>query len=124
MSRMPAITLDTLGRLAAHGHGLNGWCLECSARYRPAAMAAERVLAGFDVDMAQLIAERGADAAIVGLRPLPCPRCGSARTEIRLRVLASWMDKSDKESGPISRSWGSFERAKPECVTSRRSWEA
>jgi hypothetical protein len=49
--------------------------------------AAHPVLAGFDVDMAALIAERGADAAIVGLRPPACPRCGSVRTEVRLCVL-------------------------------------
>jgi len=87
MSRMPAITLDTLGRLAAHGHGLAGWCLECSARYRPETPATELPRAGFDIDMAAFIAERGADAPIVGLRPPACPRCGSGRTEIRLRVL-------------------------------------
>jgi hypothetical protein len=85
--RMPAITLDTLGKLYAHGHGLNGWCLECSASYRPEVPAAARPRAGFDVDIAALIAERGADAAIVSLRPPPCPRCGSERTEVRLRVL-------------------------------------
>jgi hypothetical protein len=45
---MPAVTLDTLGRLAAHGHGLAGWCLYCSALYRPAAPATELVRAGFD----------------------------------------------------------------------------
>ena len=87
MPRMPSVTLDTLGRLAAHGHGLNGWCLACSARYRPAAPAAERARADFAIDIAALIAERGADAALVGLRPPPCPRCGSPRTEVRLRVL-------------------------------------
>jgi hypothetical protein len=84
---MPAITLDTIGKLYAHGHGLHGWCLECAARYRPGVPAAQQPRAGFDVDMAALIAERGADAAIVGMPPPPCPRCGSARTEIRLRVL-------------------------------------
>jgi hypothetical protein len=87
MSRMPAVTLDTLGRLADHGHGLAGWCLDCAARYRPSAPAAEQRRAGFDIDIAALIAERGADAKIVGLRPPPCPRCGLARTEMRLRVL-------------------------------------
>jgi hypothetical protein len=87
MPRMHTIVLDTLGRVAAHGHGLVGWCLDCSARYRPATPAAEQPRAGFDVDMAALIAERGAEAHVVGLRPPPCPRCGSPRTEIRLRVL-------------------------------------
>jgi hypothetical protein len=87
MPRMPTITLDALGKLYARGHGLHGWCLDCSARYRPAASAAERPRAGFDVDMAAFTAERGADTALVGLRPPPCPRCGSPRTEVRLRVL-------------------------------------
>jgi hypothetical protein len=87
MSRMPTLILDTLGKLAAHGHGLDGWCLDCSARYRPAVPAAMRARADFAIDMAQIIAERGADAKIVGLRPPACPRCGSPRTEIRLRVL-------------------------------------
>jgi len=76
MPRMPTITLDTLSRLAAHGHGLDGWCLDCSARYRPSAPAGEVQRAGFDIDIAALIAERGADAPIVGLRPPPCPRWG------------------------------------------------
>jgi hypothetical protein len=87
MPRMPTIALDTLAKLHAHGHGLDGWCLDCSARYRPATPAAEQARAGFDVDIAALIAERGAEAGIVGLRPPVCPRCGSARTEVRLRVL-------------------------------------
>lgn len=87
MPRMPTIVLDTLGKLYAHGHGLYGRCLDWSARYRPSAPAAEQPRAGFVVDIAALIAERGADAMIVGLRSPPCPRCGSARFEIRLRVL-------------------------------------
>jgi hypothetical protein len=41
MPRMPSIVLDTLGKLTAHGHGLDGWCLDCAARYRPAALAAQ-----------------------------------------------------------------------------------
>jgi hypothetical protein len=87
MPRMPTIVLDTLGKLYAHGHGLDGWCLDCSARYRPSAPAATQARAGFDIDMATLIADRGAGARIVGLAPPACPRCGSTRTEIRLRVL-------------------------------------
>jgi hypothetical protein len=80
---MQTIILDTLGKLYAHGHGLVGWCLDCAGRYRPATPASEKVRSSFDVDMATFIAERGADAAISGLQPPPCPRCGSARTEIR-----------------------------------------
>jgi hypothetical protein len=88
MPRMHTIILDTLGKLYAHGHSLVGWCLDCAGRYRPAMPAGEQLRSSFDIDMPALISERGADAAVVGLRPPPCPRCGSARTEIRLRVPA------------------------------------
>ena len=60
---------------------------DCAGRYRLGAPATERVRSSFDVDMSAFIAERGADAAIIGLQPPPCPRCGSARTELRLCVL-------------------------------------
>jgi hypothetical protein len=83
---MPAIVLDNIGKLYAHGRSLDGWCLDGAGRYRPATPAVERVRSSFDVDIAALIAQRGADAPIVGLQPPPCPRCASARTEIRLRV--------------------------------------
>jgi len=82
--------LDTLGRLAAAGYGLTGHCLDCSARYRPDMPAAERVSSAWDVDMGALIAERGASAPTVGMLPLSCPRCGSVRTEFRLRALGAW----------------------------------
>ena len=38
--------LDTLGKLHMHGHGIGGYCLDC-----------QRL---FNVEMAALIAERGA----------------------------------------------------------------
>jgi hypothetical protein len=84
MPDMPTIKLDTLNRLAAYGHGLGGWCLDCSARYRPATPAAERARAGFDVDIAALITERGPAASAIRMAPVPCPRCGSRRTECRI----------------------------------------
>jgi hypothetical protein len=84
MPDMLTIILDTLGRLAAYGHGLDGWCLDCSARYRPATPAAERARVGFDVDIAALIALRGAGASAIRMEPVPCPRCGSRRTECRI----------------------------------------
>jgi hypothetical protein len=42
--------------------------------------------ASFDIDMAALVAERGADCPIVGMAPVPCPYCGSRDTEIRLKT--------------------------------------
>jgi hypothetical protein len=50
------IVLDTLGKLHAHGHGLNGYCRPCR-RFLP-------------VPMPALIAARGADSLAVGMRPL------------------------------------------------------
>jgi hypothetical protein len=38
----------------------------------------------YDIDFGALIAERGREREIVGMEPVPCPRCGSRRTEIRL----------------------------------------
>jgi hypothetical protein len=64
--------LDTLGKLHQRGHGIGGYCLIC------------REL--FAVDMAALVAERGADSPIVGMKPLRCPSCGGVRTERRVTV--------------------------------------
>src|SRR5260221_13303312 len=48
-------------------------------------LAARRVIALFEMEMAALIAGRGADCAVVGLAPVPCPYCGSRDTENRIR---------------------------------------
>ena len=64
------IVLDTLGKLYAHGHGINGYCRTCR-RY-------------FCVPMPLLIAARGADSPVVGMRPLRCAGCGGRETEIRI----------------------------------------
>jgi hypothetical protein len=52
------IVRDTLGKLHAHGHGLSGYCRPCR-RF-------------FLVTMPVLIAARGADSPVVGMRPLRC----------------------------------------------------
>jgi hypothetical protein len=77
------IVLDTLGKLHAHGYSLWGWCRDCAKLYRMGQRAEERVLAAFDIDMAALIAERGADHSFIRMAPVPCPRCGSRDTEYR-----------------------------------------
>jgi hypothetical protein len=64
------IVLDTIGKLHAHGHGLNGYCRPCR-RF-------------FKVPMPVLIAARGADSSIAGMRPLMCAGCGGRETEIRV----------------------------------------
>jgi len=84
MSRMPTTTLDTLGRLHATGHGLFGSCIDCAKLYRMDTPAEQRVSSNFDIDLAKLIAERGAAASCIRMAPVPCPRCGGLRTECRI----------------------------------------
>jgi hypothetical protein len=63
-----------MGKLLAHGHGIGWYCLTCQKL--------------FAVDMAALIAERGGDCKIVGMKPLVCPGCGrERRTQYSITVL-------------------------------------
>jgi hypothetical protein len=64
------LDLDTIGKLYAHGHGLSGYCRPCR-RF-------------FLVPMPVLIAARGADNPVVGMRPLRCAACLGGETEIRV----------------------------------------
>jgi hypothetical protein len=64
------IVLDTLGKLYSHGHGLTGYCRPCRRFFR--------------VPMPVLIAARGADSPVVGMRPLRCAVCLGRETEIRV----------------------------------------
>jgi hypothetical protein len=64
------IVLDTIGKLYAHGHGLTGYCRPCRRFFR--------------LPMPVLIAARGADSPVVGMRPLKCAGCGEQETEIRV----------------------------------------
>jgi hypothetical protein len=70
MSNADRITLDTLGKLHAHGHGLFGWCRRCDRH--------------FDVPLTALIAARGADSPVVRMRPVKCAGCGGWETEVRI----------------------------------------
>jgi len=86
--------LDTLGKLWQQGHGMFGWCTECGSPSRYwADVKARRALqpAMFDIDLAALIHERGKECVVVGLDPIPCPRCGSAKTETRVTTPAKPM---------------------------------
>jgi hypothetical protein len=78
------IVLDALGKLHERGYGLFGACLDCSRLYRMDAPAKQRISAHFDIDLGKLIEERGADATCICMPPVPCPRCGSDRTEYRI----------------------------------------
>jgi hypothetical protein len=72
-----------LGRLADRRHRLFGCCVDCARRYRYE-LGARNQPSQYEMDLGALATERGRDAAIVGMEPVPCPRCGSRRTEIRL----------------------------------------
>ncbi len=75
---------ETLGCLRRHGFSLFGWCGDCADLYRMDMPAQQRPMAFFDIDLGRLIAERGADATYIRMPPVPCPRCGSRRTEYRI----------------------------------------
>ena len=88
---METIALDTLGKLHHHGHGLFGWCSDCGSPSRywddvRARRAPKRAI--FDIDLAVLIRERDGRSLIVDMAAVPCPRCGSARTESRVTAPA------------------------------------
>jgi hypothetical protein len=78
------ITLHTLGKLHERGYGMFGTCLDCASLYRMDAPAEKRISAHFDIDLRKLIAERGAYADCIHRPAVPCPRCGSDRTECRI----------------------------------------
>ncbi len=79
----PIIT-NTVGNLQANRHTLFGWCRRCASRYRMAARPEENPPASFAIDVAALIAQRGPDAPVVRMAPVPCPHCGSRDTEARI----------------------------------------
>jgi ssDNA-binding Zn-finger/Zn-ribbon topoisomerase 1 len=86
---MEMIALDTLGKLHQYGHGLFGWCSDCGSLSRYwSDVGVGRTPASFDIDLKALIGERGKDNPVVGLEPVPCPWCGSRRTETRVTTPA------------------------------------
>jgi hypothetical protein len=64
------IVLDTLGKLHAHGHGLGGIARVCRLLFR--------------VPMPAIIAARGTDRFLVGMRPLTCVGRDARETEVRV----------------------------------------
>jgi hypothetical protein len=68
------IPLDTLGKLAARRHRLFGSCLDCALRYRYE-LGARNQPSQYDIDIGALVAERGRDCLIVGMKLVPCPYC-------------------------------------------------
>lgn len=78
------IRLDALGALLKHGHGLFGWCQDCAATYRPEVLPKIPRRGSFAIDLARLVAERGAASTSIRMEPVACPRCGSRRTGVRI----------------------------------------
>ena len=84
---MEMIVIDTLGAMQRHGYGMFGRCCDCGAPSMYWADLKSRrtpMPAMFDIDLAALAHERGKDCRVVGLAPIPCPRCGSMKTETRI----------------------------------------
>jgi hypothetical protein len=85
--RTKPIAIDTLGKLRARGYGLWGSSLDCaSLYYKNPAASLPQISSTFDIDLDALIAERGADAPLIRMTPVLCPRCSGRRTEIRISV--------------------------------------
>jgi hypothetical protein len=78
-----AIVLDTLAKLYAHGHGINGYCCTCRRYFR--------------VPIPVLIAVRGADSPVVGIRPLRYAGCGGREAEIRVTAPSKAAPSSDAQ---------------------------
>jgi hypothetical protein len=83
--------LDTLGKLHYHGQDFSAGAPTCGSRSRywddVRARRAPKP-AVFDIDLDELIGERGKDCLIIGLAPIPCSRCGSLKTETRVTAPA------------------------------------
>jgi len=84
---MEMIVLDTLAKLYQHGHGMFGWCSDCGFPPRywddvKARRVPQRAI--FDIYLPALIHESGGEHPVVGLAPIPCPRCCSRKTDTRV----------------------------------------
>jgi hypothetical protein len=76
------LPFGTLGKLADQGYRLFGWCPECArTRYPP---PGDDHPTEFEIDLTTLIAEHGRDYPFLKVPAVPCPTCGSKRTEYRL----------------------------------------
>jgi hypothetical protein len=86
------VVLDTLGRLKEHDHRLIGHCMACARLYRRDRR--DNPSSSFAIDLTALIAERGPDCRVVGLRPVRCVYCGSLETTFQLAVppKGGWRD--------------------------------
>jgi hypothetical protein len=83
MTTRGQIAIDSLGKLADWRMRVFGSCLDCSRRYDPK-LGPCNTPSAYDIVLGQLVAARGRDCLIVGMPPVPCPRCGSRSTEIRI----------------------------------------
>ena len=96
------VVLGTIGKLYAHGHGLSGYCRPCRRYFR--------------VPMPVLIAARGADSPVVGMRPLRCAACLGRETEIRVSLCTCCRQYPGVAAGCILRSTSPAVSAFPEMA--------
>lgn len=80
---MRRIVIDTLGTLRQYGRQLFGSSLDRGAKYDKMLPPEQQPPSHFDIDTDQLIRERGEHQLLRTLK-VPCPRYGSAHTEIRV----------------------------------------
>ena len=77
-----AIVIDTLAKMLEHQQTLYAFCADCAALYRKDRMG-QNPPSSWTVDLAALIAERGAHSPSIGMAPVPCPYCGGLNVSFR-----------------------------------------
>jgi hypothetical protein len=82
MHRTGWIVIDTIGKMHAHRQTLFAFCADCAALYRKDRMD-QSPPSSWTVDLAALIAERGADSPSVRMAPVPCPYCSGLNVSFR-----------------------------------------
>jgi hypothetical protein len=80
-----SIVLDTLGKLLERGYGMFGTCLDCVRLYRMDASAEQQISSYFDIDLAKLVAERGAASACIRMEPAPAPAAAISTPNVELQ---------------------------------------
>jgi hypothetical protein len=77
------IVVDTIGKMYEHRQTLHAFCADCAALYRKDRMG-QNPPSSWTVDLAALIAKRGADSPSVRMAPVPCPYCGGRKVDFRV----------------------------------------
>jgi hypothetical protein len=65
-----SIVIDNIGKMLEHQQTLYAHCADCAALYRKDRIGANPPCS-WTGDLAQLVAERGADSPSIGMAPMP-----------------------------------------------------